>query len=97
MVTDLSNNILKKHVTNECLTMNLPHVSTVHSIPGSPYGNDITINIQLSYDPNTLMEPDLWDGSFHPISLHRSIKHIASDAKNIKNLLNFIARYIANK
>jgi len=43
------------------------------------------------------MEPELWNSNFHPISLHGSIDHIASDAKNIKNILNFIARYISNK
>ena len=43
------------------------------------------------------MEPDLWSGNFHPISLHGSIEQIASDTKNIKDLLNFIARYISNK
>ena len=43
------------------------------------------------------MEPNLWDGSFYPISLHSSTKHIASDSKNIKDLLNFMAKYIANK
>ena len=43
------------------------------------------------------MEPDLWDSSFHPISLHSSIEHIALDSKNIKNSLNFIAKYITNK
>jgi len=43
------------------------------------------------------MEPDFWDSSFHPISLYGSIKHIALDSKNIKDLLNFIAKYITNK
>ena len=43
------------------------------------------------------MEPDLWSGNFHPISLHGSIEHIASDTKNIKDSLNFMARYITNK
>ena len=55
------------------------------------------INIQLPYNPQAPIEPDLWSGSFHPISLHGSIKHFASDAKNIKDYLNFMARYIANK
>jgi len=55
------------------------------------------INIQLPYDPQASTEPDLWCGSFHPISLHGSIKHFASDAKNIKVTLDFIAKYIANK
>ncbi len=43
------------------------------------------------------MEPDLWDSSFYPILLHSSIEHIALDSKNIKDLLNFITKYIANK
>jgi len=42
-------------------------------------------------------EPELWDGNFHPISLYRSMEHLASDAKNIKDSLNFIAKYISNK
>ena len=42
-------------------------------------------------------EPELWSGSFHPISLHGSIEHFASDAENIKVTLNFLAKYIKNK
>ena len=55
------------------------------------------INIQLPYDPNAPTEPKLWSGSFHPISLHRSIKQITSDANNIKVTLDFMVKYIANK
>jgi len=51
----------------------------------------------LLYDPNASTEPDLWDGNFHSISLHGYIKYIASDSKNIKDSLNFMARYITNK
>jgi len=29
--------------------------------------------------------------------LHGLIEHIASDSKNIKDLLNFMAKYISNK
>ena len=61
------------------------------------YGNDTIINIPLPYDPNTLTEPDLWDSSFHPISLHGSMEHLALDTKNIKDLLNFMTKYISNK
>ncbi len=43
------------------------------------------------------MEPKLWNGNFHPISLHESIKYLALDSKNIKDSLNFIAKYITNK
>jgi len=45
MAADLSNNMLNKHVTIECLTMSLSYVQTAHSILGSPRGNDIAINI----------------------------------------------------
>jgi len=59
--------------------------------------DDNIINIQLPYDPNIPTELDLWSGNFHLISLHGSIKQIALDAKNIKDSLNFMARYISNK
>ena len=55
------------------------------------------INIQLPYNPNAPTEPELWSGSFHPISLHGSIEQIALDTKNIKVTLDFMAKYIANK
>jgi len=55
------------------------------------------INIQLPYDPNAPTEPELWSGNFHLISLHSSIEHITSDTKCIKDLLNFMAKYISNK
>jgi len=43
------------------------------------------------------MDPEIWGGNFHFISFHSLIKHIESDAKNIKNSLKFIAKYISNK
>ena len=55
------------------------------------------INIPLPYDPNVPTDPEIWGGSFHPISLHGSIEHIVSNAKNIKNSLKFMAKYISNK
>jgi len=54
-------------------------------------------NIQLPYNTNAPMEPDLWDRSFHSISLYGSIEHFASDSKSIKDSLNFISKHIANK
>ena len=59
--------------------------------------NDNIINIQLPYDPNSPTKLELCSGNFHPISLHRSIEQIVSDTKNIKDSLNFMARYISNK
>jgi len=55
------------------------------------------INVQIPYDINASTKPELWSGSFHPISLHGSIEHCASDFKNIKVTLNFLAKYIQNK
>jgi len=43
------------------------------------------------------MEPELWSGNFHLISLHGSVEQITSDSKSIKDLLNFMAKYINNK
>ena len=59
--------------------------------------DDDVINIQLSYNPQIPTEPELWSGSFHPISLYGSFEHFASDSKNIKVTLNFLAKYIQNK
>ena len=71
-------------VRNEVLPTYAPHEEEV-------------INIQLPYDPQAPAEPELWSGFFHPISLHSSIKHFASDSKNIKVSLNFLTKYIKNK
>ena len=62
----------------------------------APHAEDV-INIQLQYDPNGPTDPDLWSGDFRPVSLHGSVEHIASDAKNIRESLNFMAKYIKGK
>ena len=77
-------------ITPQCVSSEHPNMISTHV-------DDTVINIQLQYDLNTPMEPDLWNSSFHPILLHSSIEHIALDSKNIKNSLNFMAKYIANK
>ena len=65
--------------------------------PNRDSHEDDVINVQLPYDPHAPTEPELWSGSFHPISLHGSIEHFASDANNIKVTLNFLAKYIQGK
>ena len=62
-------------------------------LPLSP----LCLNIQLLYDSNTSIELELWDENFYPISLHKSFKYLAFDTKNIKDFLNFVAKYISNK
>ena len=73
-----------------------PAVNNEASLPNVLHEDDV-INIQIPYDPQAPTEPELWSGSFHPISLHGSIEHFASDAKNIKISLNFLAKYIQGK
>ena len=72
---------------------------SVHNeaLPTHAHHEEEVINIQLPYDLQAPTEPELWSGSFHPISLHGSIEHFASDSKNIKVSLNFLAKYIRNK
>ena len=65
--------------------------------PSHVHHKNNVINIQLPYDPQAPTKPELWSGSFHPISLYGSIKHLASDSKNIKVTLNFLDKYIQNK
>ena len=80
-----------QHILNEEQHSYPTHGSTIH------IKNVNVINIQFPYNPQVPTEPELWDSNFHPISLHGSIEHIASDAKNIKDTLNFMTRYISNK
>ena len=77
--------------------MSPSHVQTAHPTLGSLHDNEIVINIQLPYDLNAPTESNLWNGNFYPISLHGSMKYLASDSKSIKDSLNFIAKYISNK
>jgi len=82
--TNQQDNTRPPAINNEATPSHVPH-------------EDDIINIQLPYDPQAPTEPELWSGSFHPISLHGSIEHFASDAKNIKVSLNFLAKYIQGK
>ena len=91
---------LKDNLTNDsssqCVSDKYP-TSTLTR--GSPAQNNKSafINILLPYDPNVPIDPEIWGGNFHPISLHGSIEHIGSDAKNIRDSLKFMAKYITNK
>ena len=83
-------------VTNQQDTARSPATNNEATPLHVPYKDNI-INIQLPYDPQAPTEPELWSGSFHPISLHSSIEYFALDAKNIKVSLNFLAKYIQGK
>ena len=61
------------------------------------YPSQDTINIQLPYNVNQIMELNSWNGNFYSISLHSSLEHLPSDSKNIKESLHWITKYIKNK
>ena len=91
---------LKDNLTNNSSSQCVPDKHSISTpTQGSPAQNvkSIFINILLLYNPDVLMNPEIWGSNFHPISLHGSIKHIMSDAKNIKDFLKFMAKYITNK
>jgi len=90
------NNLMSSNLNPQCVLNKEHQPNTTCSTTTQMKDNNV-INIQLPYDPQVLTEPDLWSGNFHFISLHSSMKYIISDAKNIKDSLNFMARYIANK
>ena len=87
----------KANNTNPQCTYNMNQNKQFQHDAALNNNDDNVINIQILYDPNTPMEPELWSGNFYPISLHGSVKQIASDTKSIKDSLNFMARYINNK
>jgi len=51
---------------------------------GQHVGDDDIINIQLLYNSNWSMEPDLWNSNFGHIFLYSSLKHLPSDTSCIK-------------
>ena len=61
------------------------------------YDDDIGYNVPLPYDLNGPTEPELWNRNFHLISLYRSMEHLVSNAKSIKDSLVFMAKYMGNK
>ena len=98
---ETTNNTRLQSGNNEAsttLTNHGNHVSLDNVQAQSPHvDDDNDINFQLPYDPNGPTKPNLWSENFQSISLHSSVEHIASDLKNIKQSLNFMAKYISNK
>ena len=95
----IQGDILNASTTNPQRVLNEEHRlnSNNEAIPLQITHEDEVINVQLPYDPQAPTKPELWSRLFHPISLHSSIKHFASDTKNIKVTLNFLAKYIQGK
>jgi len=89
--TNLTVDTCSQHDSGNHPTLTLSYGSTLHN------DESVFINIQLPYDFNTPTNLEIWNGGFHPISFHSSIKYIALDAKSIKDSLKFMAKYISNK
>ena len=51
----------------------------------SPTPDNNMFNINLDYDINQALDPEKWDGKFYATSLHRAMKYVVSDIKNIKD------------
>ena len=58
---------------------------------------DNMFNIQLNYDINQALDPELWNSNFRAILLHKSIEYLALDIKNIKKSLNRMQKFILGK
>jgi len=54
-------------------------------------------NVNLNYNINQALDPEEWDSEFHITSLHGTMKHVASDVKNIKDSLRRMCKYIRSK
>ena len=59
--------------------------------------NREVFNIQLNYNINEALDPESWDSEFRAVSLYKSIEHLASAIKNIKESLQRMQRYILDK
>ena len=80
-----------QYVSNEIPALNITNALHVDN------DNNNIINIQLLYDSNSSTKLELWDSTFHPVSLHGSLEHLLSDSKKIKESLTYLVKYIKNK
>ena len=55
------------------------------------------VNVQLNYNINQALDLVSWNSDFYAILLHRSMEHLASDVKNIKESLIRMCKYILGK
>jgi len=55
------------------------------------------LNVQLNYNPDQALDPDLWDGNFHAVSLYGAMEYIPSDVLNFKESLSRMHKYMLGK
>ena len=72
-VTDKNTDTNRQYGSNEASALNNMHKprgkSASTNVDNMNQSEDV-INIQIPYNPNRPMEPELWDGNFQPILLH---------------------------
>ena len=83
-VANSPSNMRQQYAPTTDPTLNIPHCKSV-------------FNVQLNYDLDAALNPDSWNGNFYIVSLHGSIKHLASDILNIKESLTRMRKFIASK
>ena len=85
-MADLTSNLRQQHIVNVGPALN-----------NDSSNNNNVFNMQLNYNINQALDSKSWNGNFWTILLHRSIEHLASDIKNIKDSLVRMCKYILGK
>jgi len=55
------------------------------------------LNVQLNYNPDQALDPDLWDSNFHVVSLYGTMEYMPSDMLNFKESLSRMCKYMLGK
>ena len=95
-------NMSLPHVQTGEINVSTPHVQTGQSNMSMPHGQDMSTstmrpNIEstaIPYGNNQPADPNLWNGSFSPISIFGVEESLDKDTKNIAISLQRISTYI---
>ena len=55
------------------------------------------LNVQLNYNPDQALDPDLWDSNFHAVLLYGAMEHMPSNVLNFKESLSRMCKYMLGK
>ena len=91
-VADSNNNMKDQHVLIKDPALNSSGIPSPSCVD-----NDNIINVQLLYDPNRLIELELWDSNFHSVLLYGLLKYLTSNANSIRKSMTYMSIYIKNK
>jgi len=108
VVLTLNTQVISEKATSECQfdqfsqaanvrsPLSQQHISNKNPSLNQSAGPSV-LNIQLNYNPDQALDPDLWDGNFHTVSLYGAIKHMPSDVLNFKESLSRMHKYMLGK